>query len=88
MCDGTIDIDGAAAVCREDRGLFAKSIEAQSDNSGGIFYQGNIDCQGEETRLEKCTLAIQSVSSCSGGVVNVICTSGEQMGMYVCTYEG
>ncbi len=74
-------------MCREDRGLFAKSIESISDNSGGIFYKGEIDCKGAETRLAECTIATQSVSSCSGGVVNVICTSGEQY-WHVCTIKG
>ena len=78
ICAGVLDTLAARVVCAETAEMFLHNMtDAESTGSAtNVFYQGSVECTGDEASLAECSVRLRTVSECPGGLVQQLtCTS-------------
>ena len=88
LCAGVLDRSAARVTCAHTSEMFlhsTTSVESSSasssagvsaSSSAGVYYQGSVECNGEEADLTECSVSLQTVAQCRNGLVQqLVCTS-------------
>ena len=79
LCAGVLDRSAARVTCAHTSEMFlhsTTSVESSASSSAGVYYQGSVECNGEEADLSECSVSLQTVAQCPNGLVQqLVCTS-------------
>ena len=67
-------------ICRHAQGLFLSQLsrgEHPTGFSGRAFYNGTIECRGNESRVSECSVNLEPVGWCPGKYTMIECTMGK-----------
>ena len=77
LCYGNLELKAAEVVCRENKNQFAMRVRSGTLNDySGHYYNGQLECNGEEMTANECKMTIGSVTSCNSGHTMIDCTTG------------
>jgi hypothetical protein len=82
MCAGSLDMNSASVICRENKNLFNNGAVRSGSRVGyeGVRYdKGKVECSGEEDGMNVCSVFVVKVDSCPHGDAIVDCTESESM---------
>ena len=77
LCAGVLDRSAARVTCAHTSEMFLHSTTSVVESSSaGVYYQGSVECNGEEADLSECSVSLQTVAQCPNGLVQqLVCTS-------------
>ena len=78
FCTPIVTKEIGEVICRETKGYFLARILKGSRpiNYHMSFYDGKIDCTGDEATLSECNVNVYTVHECRDGYVMIDCSSG------------
>ena len=87
MCFDAADVHVGTVACRENEGLFATRVESVKSGAGtgysGTHFAGEIDCMGDELKMNECKRSLTIRQDCPTGYATVYCTECEYMKMEI-----
>ena len=81
MCAGSLDMNSASVICRENKNLFSHGIRSGSrvGYEGVRYDKGTVECGGVEDGMNMCSVFVVKVNSCPQGDAIVDCTESEYL---------
>ena len=78
VCMSAMTTSAGEVFCRQMKGMFLWKLTKGELPEGysGVFYQGQIQCSGDELNLADCTTDLRSTQQCLDGYVMIECTPG------------
>ena len=84
--DASISILVGEVTCRQTEHMFLSRIsrgDHPSGFSGRAFYNGTINCTGDEEKLSQCSVNLAPVGWCPGKYTVIDCMNGEKLNQSV-----